>query len=54
VTRQVLKQCRLAYARFPVYHQYPALTGTNGLRELVKDVALGVAAGQLCCAPPYR
>jgi hypothetical protein len=35
VTGQVLEQCRLAYAWLAVCHQYPALTGTNGLRELV-------------------
>jgi hypothetical protein len=53
MTGEVLKERRLPDARFPVHHQDPALTRTDGPRQPLEHAAFAATARQLGCAP-YR
>jgi hypothetical protein len=47
VAGHVVQQGGLAHARFTVHYQSPALTGSHGADQLVKDSALRAAVLQL-------
>jgi hypothetical protein len=54
VASQVIQQRGLSYARFTVYHERPAFTGSHGLNQFVEHSALGTAIGQLRRTGPRR
>jgi hypothetical protein len=51
---QVLQQRRLAHPRLAMHHQRPAPAGVDSFHQPVKNLALGVAAGQLRRAARHR